>query len=928
MKINRTFLNWNNPAVESLIDYIYKNSPKDCIDYSNLTIVLPTQRAGRRLHELLALDAEKKQRAIIPPITTTVGALINKVLNIPDDLPDATIRELAWLDCIENNKTVLISITKSEAELSFQDKVSWARQFERTYKELASSQVTTNEIAEYLKKQGLIEEASTWLAIQRLFADFPEHLSKYGEDRILIQQTALEKKDYLFNGKLLFVACIDLPVVAKKVIERLSAQTEILVIADEKYSDCFDQFGCLHSDSWQIPKYDLDQARFHLVEKFYDQANQVANILDRYKDSYACEEITIASVSEESWHPITDNLRRLGLNVHPAVGRYIKNSQIFLLIQLIASYFNNKDFSSFASLIRHPIFLDLVMSKTKFPNIIDTVNQYYMNHLVDRLDFSLIINNEKDLAFKVILDTTNDIISKLNPDNKDLKLELVINNFIKLIEELIAKNSDQEIYEDFEALCEIVGNYLVATEVNEVKLGTKNFLELLLHHYASLSFPQQRLDSSIDLVGWLELQFDDAKLKIITDFSEGLVPEAINTDWLMPNSLREVFKLVNNKSRLARDSYILSTVIASSQNVHIISSKKTIDNNYTMPSRLIYNLNNQNFPEYINNFLQMNPVQFASKSFNKYEQPLMPPLPNKSKQFSEIGVSAVNEYLRCPYSFYLKYVEELQEVKDYEYEMGALLYGNVIHSVLRDFASSELRDSSDKSLISNYFEKACKQYELNHFGKGVVPAVTLQFELIKQKLQKFSEIQSNWVKEGWRIYKTEWSWPKEKMEFNTGSSKILLKGRIDRIDYNKSLNQYAIFDYKTGSSQLSAEKSHRKKLTKAKEQANYSWINIQLPAYAKAWQTEYVDCNLDLGYISIGSDINDIKFDFVDWSKEDIDSANETILECLKSINNNQFWPPKVFPKEYDPSYRLFVNSKINLDLLQNITFNSEEVGE
>ena len=67
---------------------------------------------------------------------------------------------------------------------------------------------------------------------------------------------------------------------------------------------------------------------------------------------------------------------------------------------------------------------------------------------------------------------------------------------------------------------------------------------------------------AVELLGWLELLWEDAPHLVVAGFNDGRVPEAVVSDAFLPESLREQLGLKTNAARFARDAYLLAALAA------------------------------------------------------------------------------------------------------------------------------------------------------------------------------------------------------------------------------------------------------------------------------------------------------------------------------------------------------------------------------
>ncbi len=91
-------------------------------------------------------------------------------------------------------------------------------------------------------------------------------------------------------------------------------------------------------------------------------------------------------------------------------------------------------------------------------------------------------------------------------------------------------------------------------------------------------------EPAVELLGWLELPLDDAPALVVTSFNDGTVPQAVNSDPFLPNTMRGVLKLDDNERRYARDAYALAVLQASRRRLDLIVGQRTSDGDPLAPS--------------------------------------------------------------------------------------------------------------------------------------------------------------------------------------------------------------------------------------------------------------------------------------------------------------------------------------------------------
>ena len=90
--------------------------------------------------------------------------------------------------------------------------------------------------------------------------------------------------------------------------------------------------------------------------------------------------------------------------------------------------------------------------------------------------------------------------------------------------------------------------------------------------------------------GWLELLHDPAKHLVVCGMNEGFVPGRSSSDTWLPESAREALGLPREKSRAARDAYLLHALLemrSENGRVDLIVGKTSQAGDVLNPSRLL-----------------------------------------------------------------------------------------------------------------------------------------------------------------------------------------------------------------------------------------------------------------------------------------------------------------------------------------------------
>jgi RecB family exonuclease len=387
-------------------------------------------------------------------------------------------------------------------------------------------------------------------------------------------------------------------------------------------------------------------------------------------------------------------------------------------------------------------------------------------------------------------------------------------------------------------------------------------------------------------LGWLELAMDDTPVLLLTGFNEGFVPESSSSDVFLPNSLRMKLGLRDNRRRYARDAYALSAMLHSRQRIVFIAGRTDASGNPLTPSRLWFAADPKSLPARVQQFygteaaeddnadshLPQNAEAAAGAS-----DPMDGPAANRLSGFTvprpvrvppapaEISVTAFRDYLACPYRYFLRRELKLRPIDDRTLELEAPAFGSLIHDVLNQFGDSPYTEATTVEPIEDFLLKAARQLAFKKYGRTHSATVAVQLQMVENRLSAFAEWQAQSAAEGWRIKHTE-----ESLKFqdfrDVQGRRVVLSGRVDRIDHNKFTNSWRVLDYKTSEKADKPEVTHFKK---------GEWVDLQLPLYRLLVRCLEIEEPVQLGYVHLPGDLSKVGVSIANWSDAELQSAEE-----------------------------------------------------
>lgn len=187
------------------------------------------------------------------------------------------------------------------------------------------------------------------------------------------------------------------------------------------------------------------------------------------------------------------------------------------------------------------------------------------------------------------------------------------------------------------------------------------------------------------------------------------------------------------------------------------------------------------------------------------------------------SVSKLEEFKKCPFSYFLKYTLNIKErdtnILDY------LKLGNIYHNILEEFSNRILKDNNIENiskddvynLVNNIIDDICKRddlismfqasYKYNYYIKRIKQIVGMSANAIINQIKdgsfvpKYFEINFDNINPNSKVYNNI----KLGLENNY---EMILKGKIDRVDklYIDNKEYIKILDYKSSDKKISVDK--------------------------------------------------------------------------------------------------------------------------
>lgn len=425
------------------------------------------------------------------------------------------------------------------------------------------------------------------------------------------------------------------------------------------------------------------------------------------------------------------------------------------------------------------------------------------------------------------------------------------------------------------------------------------------------------MPGDLEISGWLEAPWSEARRLVLCGCVEGRVPASKDGHPFLPDHKRRELGVPDNAARRARDSYLLGCLTRARKEFRCSFSKFGPDGSPSIPSALLMRCPQEELPSRV------------SALFGKSLEASAPPLrehdwrwslPRRAEPLDKISVTDFASYLQCPFRFYLKKRMNLREHDPEQREMDAMQFGSLVHRVLERYGR-ETPLLSDQGEIASVVLADLEREVRERFGTDPSPAVRVQVEAARVRLLSFARVQAEQAAAGWKILETE-----RKSSGDLVIGGIPLTGKIDRIEVNG--DRVRVLDYKTQTTRKPPEEVHLQPVSRAlfpeaettlrgKQKA---WVDLQLPLYRRVAGKLYPGKTIETAYFVLAADPEESEVLDFPLDEELIASSTACAEEVASRISRGVYWPPQQMPESWEDPLGVFLEGGKSEECLDEAT--------
>jgi ATP-dependent helicase/nuclease subunit B len=904
-------LPWNQPLLPQAVNLLAAGWTGDGpLDLSPLLVIVPTRQSGRRLREALAEHAAGRGSAVLAPrVVLPEDLLVPSAAGPAVAVASWLETQLAWTEVLrtaepEDFRAVF---PMDPPARNFAWAARLAAQFQRLQSALGENGLRLRDV---VRRAGdSLPETERWAQLTELERRCDAVLAANGRCEAQAARIASAREPAPPEGitRIVLLATPDPLPLAVGVLAELARHVpvEVAVFGPPDGAELFDEWGRPREEAWSRRALSLTDfsSQVHLCADAAEQALRVTELARRYGEP---EGALAVGVADAEVAPALENgLRGAGLAVFNPGGRSRRHDGLHTLLATLAALVREPGFDTVQALARCPDFMAWLVARAggKFSpaTMLIELDDLHARHLPAGLTTAL-GHTARRPAARAALEGAQELRARLTagefPGNAAAALATIFGG------RPVAGGS--ALGESAEAWLDVLREAGAARQ-DFPELTVAEWWELTLTQFGESLGTEARPAGAVDLLGWLELLWEDAPHLVVTGLNDGRVPETVAGDPFLPEALRAWLGLKTNEARFARDAYLLAALAASRSQagrLDLLVGRVSAAGDPLRPSRLLLRCDEAELPRRVAALFRPAETARPALPWRRAWQ-LKPPVVAPPRR---VSVTAFRDYLRCPFRFYLKHALEMETVDPFKSELDARDFGTLCHAALEAMGREPaLRDCTDAAVLREFLLAHVDRRSRERYGAELALPLMVQLESARQRLARAAEVLAEQRAAGWVIEHVE-----RKFELALGA--VTVSAKIDRIERKAETGAVRVIDYKTSDKGVPPPAAHVRTARREETAPAWArftlggkelvWTDLQLPLYLEAVAGEF-GVAVGAGFFNLPKAVGETSL--VLWEDYDAEwraAARRCAEGVAAAVTAGIFWPPaEVPPRDEDEAF-------------------------
>ncbi len=804
---------------------VLSNLKQENTDFSDITFIMPSKRAGTVLRHQLS-------------------KIVNKTIFSPNIISiEEFVELLSQLKKISNTELLFecyasyCSITKKEEQEPFDGFSKWAQILLQDFNEIDRYLIPHNKIFSYLSAiQDLnhwsLDEKKTdfvsnylkfWNKLPKYYEEFSKNLlqKKVGYQGLIYREAVENLKAYIQNNenvKHIFLGFNALNSAEETIIQELlqSQMAKIYWDVDHHFMSNPIHDAALFTKQHKLNWSYFKTNPFNWITKNYrntkniktigvpkniGQAKQIGSILDKIiKHNTNLNNTAVILGDENLLIPVLNSIPKEIPALNITMGFPLRSIPLASLFESLFALHKKTNqtfyYKDVIIILSHQFIKPLFYDGTKNHAIsaIETIHKNNITHIAF-IEIKDLVNFNEDLI-TIIFGTWIKNISKAIKSCLDI---------ISYIKKYLDQDKDNNLlaleytYRFYVLFMELSRLNETHNYINSVSTLFEIYKELLSNE--TLDFQGEAL-KGLQIMGMLESRVLDFETIIISSVNEGTLPSGKSNNSFIPFDVKLENKLPTYKEKDAVYTYHFYRLLQRAKNVYILYNTEADALNGGEKSRFITQLELEGVHK-ISHEIVIPKTPIIKEIV--YEVEKNETIKSSLRDYANKGFSpsSLTNYIRNPIDFYHEKVLKIKTQNEIEETVASNTLGTVVHNTLEDLykplenkylTNAILNEMKTKitQKVTHYFKEEYKQGNITT-GKNLII-----FEIAKRYVLNFINQEIKTVKAGntIKILQIEVEDAKLKLNIPELDYPVYLKGKVDRVDEFNGLIR--IIDYKSG----------------------------------------------------------------------------------------------------------------------------------
>ena len=917
-------MGWEVPVTGTVAAFLLEGRAGRPIDLSDTLVITPTKQAGRALRRELARRAAEQGTAVIGAQVVPTSFLFAPDASGPP-VAGALVETAAWIETLRAAPAAAVDPVFPGAG---RRESLWARQAAASLQQLRAELCDGGEsirsiVARHAER---LEEGERWRAMAELERLYLARLAKAGRadgcDAKI--RAAAQPRVHPQIRRLVVAAVPDPSLLALSALRALAErlETTVLVQAPEALAEAFDEWGRPRPESWKDRRIDLagGNEAIRIAQDAQGECREVIRVIAESAGRFTASDLAVGVADPALTPHLQRALEAQGLEFSDPADAPLAAHPVARVAGGFFTSRRDRRFADVAEWLRLPDLLNAVEAETGATphRVLAELDEFRIRHLPVTLDDALEHFEDaryrhpdrRQEAYATLGAALRWVERALDPDHPAAERALPLLQSVYR-HQRVGQRTTQD--RDFRSAAEaLMAAFAQVGELAEAGFAPDDaeVAELLREQIAAGTYSADRPAREHDLYGWLELAWLRSPLLIVTGMREGAVPDTRVRDPFLPDTLRRQLGLRNDETRLARDAHLLTALAEQRRGggrLVITFARTGGRGDPQKPSRLLFRVPAAELAARARRlFLDEAPpppsTPAATIGFTlDHTRTRFSPRADAAEDTGVVGtsVSALKDYLACPFRYYLKHRAGLRSVNLEKDEPDAADFGNLIHHALKLLGTDRsLARCDDPGRVAEALEEAARAEARRLYGSNPGLPVRIAEDTAVLRLKAAAVLHAESVRQGWEVLAVE-------HPFELKKGVLHLWGRIDRVERHADSGLVRVVDFKTSDKPVDPLAAHWVKTGdgpdwRAAPDGARRWKDLQLPLYAvyAGMHAEWRAAGVVAAYENLPVALTESAV--TEWreesgpgpSRETCDSALACAVEAARRIRAGVFGPP------------------------------------